>query len=122
VRRLATLPASRNAGSFKKYGSDRRNPPRSRSQVPRIGDATPWLPEAQQHWGTLSVAPILADPGTLVVKPVPTILGDYRNFYANVRDTINGAASWRFQLGRLSCRKAAGIGAAKLEGGRTLEV
>jgi len=81
------------AGSFKKYGLDPQEPALvAGAKVPRIGDPTPWLPEAQQHWGTLSVAPVLTDPGTLVVKPVPTIAGDYRNFYANVRDTINGEA------------------------------
>ena len=81
------------AGSFKKYGLDPQEPALvGGAKVPRMGDATPWLPEAKEHWGTLSVAPVLADPGTLVVQPVPTIPVDYRNFYANVRDAINGAA------------------------------
>jgi scyllo-inositol 2-dehydrogenase (NADP+) len=81
------------AGSFKKYGLDPQEPALvAGAKVPLIGDPAPWLPEAQQHWGTLTVAPILADPGTLVVQPVPTIPGDYRHFYANLRDTINGTA------------------------------
>ena len=32
------------------------------------------------------------DPGTLVKSEVKTLLGDYRGFYANVRDAINGVA------------------------------
>ncbi len=81
------------AGSFKKYGLDPQEPALvGGAKVPPMGDATPWLPEAKEHWGTLSVAPVLSDPGTLIVQPVPTIPGDYRNFYANVRDAINGTA------------------------------
>jgi predicted dehydrogenase len=81
------------AGSFKKYGLDPQEPALvAGAKVPRMGNPADWLSEPQQHWGTLSVAPVLADPGTLVVKPVPTLPGDYRNYYANVRDAINGTA------------------------------
>jgi scyllo-inositol 2-dehydrogenase (NADP+) len=38
------------------------------------------------------VAPNPADPGTLVRSEVKTLPGDYRGFYANVRDAINGTA------------------------------
>jgi predicted dehydrogenase len=43
-------------------------------------------------WGTLSIAPNPMDPGTLVKSEVKTLRGDYRGFYANVRDAINGMA------------------------------
>jgi scyllo-inositol 2-dehydrogenase (NADP+) len=32
------------------------------------------------------------DPGTLTQTKVKTEFGDYRNYYANVRDAINGTA------------------------------
>jgi predicted dehydrogenase len=51
-----------------------------------------WLAEPESAWGTLTVAPVLADPGNLVRTKVKTELGDYRGYYANVRDTINGVA------------------------------
>jgi predicted dehydrogenase len=35
---------------------------------------------------------VSADPGNLVRTKVKTELGDYRGYYANVRDAINGVA------------------------------
>jgi len=79
------------AGSFKKYGLDPQEPALvGGAKVPRLGSPEPWLPEAEEHWGTLTIAPVLADPGTLVKSQVETIPGDYRGFYANVRDAILG--------------------------------
>ena len=43
-------------------------------------------------WGMLTVARALSEPGTLTRTPVKTEPGDYRGFYANVRDAINGHA------------------------------
>jgi predicted dehydrogenase len=80
-------------GSFKKYGLDPQEPALvAGAKVPPMGDPTDWLSEPQEHWGTLSIAPVLADPGKLVKTTVETLPGDYRNYYANIRDTINGAA------------------------------
>lgn len=81
------------AGSFKKYGLDPQEPALvAGTKVPPMGDPTDWLTEAKEHWGTLSIAPVLTEPGTLNVTPVPTLPGDYRHFYANVRDAINGTS------------------------------
>jgi predicted dehydrogenase len=81
------------AGSFKKFGLDPQEPALvAGARVPRMGTPGEWLPEAEEHWGTLSVAPVLADPGKLVVNKVQTLPGDYRHFYANVRDAIAGKA------------------------------
>ncbi len=60
------------------------------AKVPRMGSGDDWLEEPKTMWGTLSVAPNPADPGTLVRSEVKTLPGDYRGFYANVRDAING--------------------------------
>jgi predicted dehydrogenase len=79
-------------GSFKKFGLD---PQESAlvggAKVPRVGEGE-WLAEPESAWGTLTVAPVLADPATLVRTKVKTELGDYRGYYANVRDAINGVA------------------------------
>jgi predicted dehydrogenase len=78
-------------GSFKKYGLDPQEPALlAGAKVPPVGDPKQWLAEPESEWGTLTVAPNPADPGTLTHTPIKTELGDYRNYYANVRDAING--------------------------------
>jgi scyllo-inositol 2-dehydrogenase (NADP+) len=82
------------SGSFKKYGLDPQEPTLvGGAKVPRIGEDGDrvWLEESEEHWGTLTVAPNPADPATLTRTRVETKPGDYRLFYANVRDAINGA-------------------------------
>jgi predicted dehydrogenase len=80
-------------GSFKKYGLDPQEPALvGGAKVPRMGEGE-WLAEPESQWGTLTVAPVLADPGNLVRTKVKTELGDYRGYYANVRDAINGLAT-----------------------------
>jgi predicted dehydrogenase len=79
-------------GSFKKYGLDPQEPALvDGAKVPRMGEGE-WLAEPESQWGTLTVAPVLADPGNLARTRVKTELGDYRGYYANVRDAINGVA------------------------------
>jgi predicted dehydrogenase len=79
-------------GSFKKYGLDPQEPSLvGGAKVPRVGEGE-WLAEPESEWGTLTVAPVLADPTTLTRTKVKTELGDYRGYYANVRDAINGVA------------------------------
>jgi len=78
-------------GSFRKYGVDPQEPALlGGATVPPMGDAREWLGEPEAAWGTLVVAPDQAEPGILVRTKVPTELGDYRGFYANVRDAILG--------------------------------
>jgi len=94
---LAADPAPRfllhgTKGSYKKYGLDPQEPALvGGAKVPRMGEGE-WLAEPESQWGTLTVAPVLADPGNLVRTKVKTELGDYRGYYANVRDAINGVA------------------------------
>jgi predicted dehydrogenase len=79
-------------GSFRKYGLD---PQESAlvggAKVPR-GEDGEWLAEPESQWGTLTVAPVPADPAKLTRTKIKTELGDYRGYYANVRDAINGVA------------------------------
>jgi scyllo-inositol 2-dehydrogenase (NADP+) len=80
-------------GSFRKFGLDAQEPALvGGAKVPRMGSGDSWLEEPKELWGTLTVAPNPADPGTLVKSEVKTLPGDYRGFYANVRDAINGTA------------------------------
>ena len=80
-------------GSFKKYGLDPQEPALvAGDKVPLMGDSRKWLNEPESEWGVLTVAPNPADPTTLTRTPIRTETGDYRNYYANVRDAINGAA------------------------------
>lgn len=79
-------------GSFRKHGLDPQEPAIvAGAKVPRIGEGE-WLQEDEPAWGTLTVAPVLADPAKLVRTQVKTEPGDYRHFYANVRDAVNATA------------------------------
>jgi predicted dehydrogenase len=96
---LAAEPAPRfllhgTRGSFRKYGLDPQEPALvGGATVPPMGDAREWLAEPEDAWGTLAVAPDPAEPGNLVRSKVRTELGDYRGFYANVRDAITGSGA-----------------------------
>src|SRR5215472_4249838 len=81
-------------GSYRKYGVDPQEPALvGGATVPPMNDPRPWLGEDSAAWGTLAVAPNPADPGHLIRTPVRTESGDYRGYYANVRDAINGSAA-----------------------------
>jgi len=80
-------------GSFKKHGLDPQEPALVHgAKVPAMGSSEVWLREDEASWGTLTVAPDPADPAMLVHREVKTELGDYRGFYANVRDAVLGTA------------------------------
>jgi scyllo-inositol 2-dehydrogenase (NADP+) len=86
-------------GSFIKYGLDPQEPKLVGSpgvppaKVPVQGSSETWLKEDESVWGTLTVAPQPAEPGILVSRQIETEAGDYRGFYANVRDAILGIAA-----------------------------
>jgi predicted dehydrogenase len=88
------------SGSFRKYGLDPQEPALiAGAKVPRLPEngspRTPdnWLSEDPTMWGVLTLAPDPANPRTLVTHEVETEPGDYRNFYANVRDAVRGTAA-----------------------------
>ena len=69
-------------GSFIKYGMDPQEPRLRSGNIPSGMDwGDDWGEEPEAQWGTLSVV------GESAVK-VKTDRGDYRRFYANVRDAI----------------------------------
>jgi len=72
-------------GAFVKHGIDPQEEALKRGEIPR--DDT-WGREAQEKWG------ILYTPKENIVAAdsIATIPGDYRLFYANVRDAMLGKA------------------------------
>jgi len=69
-------------GSFAKYGMDPQEERLRSAGSPDGTDwGTDWGLEPEQNWGKLSV---VGEPN----RTVPTERGDYRGFYANVRDAI----------------------------------
>ncbi len=95
---LAAIPAPRflvhgTLGSFEKYGLDPQEPAlEGGARVPRVGDGEVWMQEEEGAWGEMAVAPDPAVPGTLERTRVRTEVGDYRGFYASVRDAVLGVA------------------------------
>lgn len=80
-------------GSYVKYGLDpQEGTLLSGVRPPEMGSATPWMPEAETAWGTLTLAANPAEPGELSRSKLPSETGDYRLFYASVRDAIRGDA------------------------------
>ena len=69
-------------GTFTKYGLDPQEDAMKQGGDP---NAKTWGEESQSHWGELTTADS--------TKVVPTIAGDYRGYYENVRDAILGRAA-----------------------------
>jgi scyllo-inositol 2-dehydrogenase (NADP+) len=81
-------------GSYVKSGLDPQEAALLGGARPEaVGSATPWLPEAESAWGTLTLATQATEPIKLERSKVPSEVGDYRKFYANVRDAIRGEAA-----------------------------
>jgi predicted dehydrogenase len=81
------------SGSFEKHGLDPQEPALAGgAKVPALGSPEVWLQEKESAWGRLAVAPVPSDPAMLVERQVKTEPGDYRGFYANVRDAVLGTA------------------------------
>jgi scyllo-inositol 2-dehydrogenase (NADP+) len=92
---LAADPAPRflahgTAGSYRKLGVDLQEPVLlAGAKLPRWGEGE-WHAEPEDLWGELTLAPKLDEPAKLLKTKVQTELGDYRRFYANVRDAMLG--------------------------------
>jgi predicted dehydrogenase len=100
---LAAEPSARflvhgTHGSYRKFGLDLQEPTLIQNpglRPPALGspESARWLPEPESAWGTLTVAKELSQTPELTQSKLPTMSGDYRQFYANVRDAILGRAS-----------------------------
>ena len=93
---VAAIPAPRfllhgTGGSFEKYGVDRQEPALvAGARVPRMVAEEVWLEEEEAAWGELVTARDPGKPGELERRRVRTLPGDYREFYAGVRDAVLG--------------------------------
>jgi len=80
-------------GSYTKFGVDQQEPSLIAGAVPPVlGSPSPWFHEPEANWGTLTLGTKLTEPVELARTKHPTLPGDYRQFYANVRDAIRGDA------------------------------
>ncbi len=81
-------------GSYRKFGVDPQEPTllNTGRRPPSLDSSEEWLPEPESAWGTLTVAREPSQTPELTRSPYPTVPGDYRQFYANVRDAILGRA------------------------------
>ncbi len=76
-------------GSFVKYGMDPQEEAlRGGAAPPVLGSETSWGEDAEANWGTLYPA----DGESRTTRKISTERGDYRGFYANVRDAIGEGA------------------------------
>ncbi len=94
---LAADPAPRfrahgTAGSYTKFGLDPQEPHlvAEGRHPPQMGSSVPWIAEAESAWGVLTKCADPEKPGELTRTAVPTWVGDYRLFYAGVRDALLG--------------------------------
>ncbi len=72
-------------GSYVKFGLDPQEDALKRGEAPHGGE---WGQEPQERWGTLRVS----EGDALTERKVPTLAGDYRKYYENVRDALLGNA------------------------------
>jgi predicted dehydrogenase len=72
-------------GSFTKWGID---PQEDQLKAGMTFDSPGFGEEAESGWGELK----LCGEGEAIVRRVPTLRGDYRGYYANVRDALLGKA------------------------------
>ncbi len=79
------------SGSFRKWGLDGQEPALvAGARVPRMGTEDVWLEEDEAAWGELVTAADPERPWELSRRRVRTVAGDYRAFYAGVRDAVLG--------------------------------
>ncbi len=91
---IAASPAPRftlhgTHGSYVKHGLDPQEPTLIAGQRP-VDDS--WLREEESAWGTLTLAPDNHTPEHLTHQKIPTVRGDYRGYYANLRDALRGTS------------------------------
>ena len=81
-------------GSYTKQGLDPQEAALLKgARPPQLGSQEAWLPEPESAWGTLTTVTKATEPVEVSRRPYPSVTGDYRRFYANVRDAINGDAA-----------------------------
>jgi scyllo-inositol 2-dehydrogenase (NADP+) len=89
---LATVPRPRfvlfgTQGAFTKQSFDPQENNLRRGYIPK--DA-PWGAEPEENWGVLTLADA---EGNMMPRRITSHAGDYRDYYANVRDVLLGKAA-----------------------------
>lgn len=88
---LAALPAVRflAEGTQGSYRKDNLDPQEDALRAGDLFQSTPWGVDPESAWGAITTL----GPGNVTQHTtVPTLPGDYRGFYRNVRDTLLGKA------------------------------
>lgn len=83
------------SGSYTKWGVDPQEAHlvANGSHPPPFGSSASWIAEPESSWGTLTLADDPVHHPTRLTRTLfPTHQGDYRFFYAGVRDAILGTA------------------------------
>jgi scyllo-inositol 2-dehydrogenase (NADP+) len=88
---LSPLPAVRFLleGTQGSYRKDNLDPQEDALRAGDLFQSEPWGMDPESAWGAITT---LDASGATQHTAVPTLPGDYRNFYANVRDTVWGKA------------------------------
>lgn len=81
-------------GAFMKYGIDPQEAALKRGEIPTEDG---WGRESESKWGTL----YSPSGDSAEAETIPTLPGDYRLFYANVRDAMLGKASIEVTHGQM---------------------
>ena len=81
-------------GSYVKRGVDQQEPTLIKTGVrpPQLGSSEPWVTDPEELWGTLTVCTRPTEPVELKQEKLRTKPGDYRLFYAGVRDAIRNGS------------------------------
>ena len=90
-RRISALPAVRflAEGTQGSYRKDNLDPQEDALRAGDLFKSKPWGVDPESAWGAITT---LDANGATRHTAVPTLAGDYRGFYANVRDTLLGKA------------------------------
>jgi predicted dehydrogenase len=88
---LSPLPAVRFLveGTSGSYRKDNLDPQEDALRSGDLFKSTPWGTDPESAWGAITT---LDANGATRHTTVPTLAGDYRGFYGNVRDTLLGKA------------------------------
>ncbi|HLZ13673.1 MAG TPA: Gfo/Idh/MocA family oxidoreductase [Candidatus Acidoferrum sp.] len=81
-------PHFRVLGTKGMYVHQNLDPQEARLRADQPAGGDDWGLEKEEEWGTLAEF----DAANVTYKKVPTLRGDYRDFYANVRDAMLGKA------------------------------
>ena len=88
---LSPMPAIRFLveGTRGSYRKDSLDPQEDALRAGDLFKTRPWGMDPEDKWGAITT---LDASGATEHTKVPTLAGDYRHFYANVRDTLRGEA------------------------------